>query len=94
VYRVVRGCAERAEIEIGQRDPRFVEVVRGLRVGERVAIEGLQSLSGGEAVILKGRRPPGGEGKEGRQGKGEEKGSGEQQPRCPAQQQQQQQRGA
>lgn len=83
VYRIAGGCAERVEVEIGERRPDRIEVRRGLRPGDRVAIEGLQQLSGGEPVRIRGERPPPGQGKAGAgKAAGGEKADGEP-PRCP-----------
>lgn len=53
VYRIVEGCAIRTEVELGQREPGRVEIVKGLKAGERVATEGFDNLSGGSPVIDK-----------------------------------------
>jgi membrane fusion protein (multidrug efflux system) len=84
VYRIVGGCAERVAIAIGQREPDRIEVLRGLRPGDRIAVEGLQNLSGGEAVTVKGERPRG-QGAEAGEKAGEKP-----EPRCPAERRQQQ----
>lgn len=63
VYAIEGGCARRVEVAIGQREPEWLEITRGLREGQRVAVEGLQSLTDGAAVGERrvGQRPPGGE---------------------------------
>lgn len=53
VYRIVEGCALRAEVALGQRERERVEIVRGLRAGDIVATEGFDNLSGGSPVIDK-----------------------------------------
>lgn len=53
VYRIVSGCAVRAEVRIGQREPDGVEIVSGLAAGALVATEGFDNLSSGTPVIDK-----------------------------------------
>ena len=43
--------AVRVDVEVGQRIPGFVEVVRGLSAGDRVITEGITSVRPGEAVV-------------------------------------------
>jgi len=90
VYRVVDGCSERVEVTVGQREPGRIEILRGLRPGDRVVVEGVQQLSGGEAVQVKGERPAAPADAEEGAAKGDQGG----QPRCPADRQQLAQRDA
>ncbi len=53
VYRIVSGCAVRAEVSIGQREPDGIEILRGLNAGDLVATEGFDNLSSGTPVIDK-----------------------------------------
>ena len=55
VYRIEQGCARRVEVDIGQREPEWIEITRGLSQRDRVAVEGLQQLSDGSPV--RERRP-------------------------------------
>ena len=73
VYRIVEGCAVRAEVEIGERKPGGVEVLKGLQAGAVIATEGFDNLSSGTPVrdkrdAAKGPRPPPGQsgGKDGK----------------------------
>ena len=50
VYVVTAGVAEKREVEIGARRPGLVEIVSGLKAGERVVIEGTIKLREGGAV--------------------------------------------
>jgi len=67
VYRIRDGKAERAPVEIGQRTPDGVHVVRGLEAGERIVVEGLAGIAEGKPVRVvergpePGGTPPGGE---------------------------------
>lgn len=50
VYVVANGIAEKRQVEIGARRPGVVEIISGLRVGERVVIEGTIKLREGGIV--------------------------------------------
>jgi membrane fusion protein (multidrug efflux system) len=50
VYVVVDGRASRREVRIGGRRPGSVEVLAGLKAGERVIVEGTQKVRDGAAV--------------------------------------------
>ena len=50
VYVVVDGRASRREVRIGGRRPGTVEVLSGLKAGERVIVEGTQKVRDGAAV--------------------------------------------
>lgn len=50
VFVIVEGKARRREVEIGERRPGIVEIVRGVRAGERVITQGLQRVRDGIAV--------------------------------------------
>lgn len=50
VYVVAEGLAEKRSIQIGARRPGVVEVIDGLRAGERIVIEGTIKLRQGGAV--------------------------------------------
>jgi membrane fusion protein, multidrug efflux system len=50
VYVVSGGNAAKREVSIGRRAPGTVEIVTGLQVGERVVVEGTQSVRDGGAV--------------------------------------------
>jgi len=50
VYVVANGTAQRRDIVLGCDDDSYAEVVRGVDVGETVALEGRQQLSNGAAV--------------------------------------------
>lgn len=65
LFRVLDGCAQRVEVEVGQREPERLEIVRGLRAGDAVVVEGYQDLSTGQPVIEAPRedRPRSGEGR-------------------------------
>lgn len=51
------GTAERRAVEIGQRTPGFVEVIRGLSPGELVVVSGVQRLRPGAYVEIVERGP-------------------------------------
>lgn len=77
VYRVVDGCAQRAEVTVGQRDPERIEITRGLKAGEAVVVEGFAELSTGSPVVERSaqqRQQQGDDGEDGgKSDKGEEK---------------------
>ena len=50
VYRLVDGRVNRVEVSIGQRRAGQVEVISGLREGDRIVVSGLQKVSDGAAV--------------------------------------------
>ena len=50
VFVVEKGRAVRREIQIGSREPGRVEVVRGLKSGEQVVVEGTQKVRDGGMV--------------------------------------------
>ncbi|HEV2560009.1 MAG TPA: efflux RND transporter periplasmic adaptor subunit [Microvirga sp.] len=50
VYRVREGRAERAPVEIGQREPDRLQVVKGLKAGDEIAVEGLANIVDGRPV--------------------------------------------
>ena len=50
IYVVEDGRAARREVRIGRREPGKVEVVAGLKAGERVIVEGTQKVREGGAV--------------------------------------------
>ena len=50
VYVVTAGVAEKRQVEIGARRPGLVEIVSGLKAGERIVIEGTIKLREGGAV--------------------------------------------
>ncbi len=50
VFVAANGVAERRRIVIGRRQPGFVEVLNGLRPGERVIVEGTQKVRDGTAI--------------------------------------------
>lgn len=75
VYRIVQGCAQRVEVVAGQRQPERLEILEGLRPGDRVAVEGLQFLSTATPVVEKKPHRPGG-GEAGKPG-GKEAGEGD-----------------
>lgn len=53
VYEILQGCAVRREVQVGQREPDGVEVLRGLAPGAVVAADGFDALSSGTPVIDK-----------------------------------------
>jgi membrane fusion protein (multidrug efflux system) len=50
VFVVENGQATRREVKLGKRRPGEVEVVEGLKEGERVVVEGTQNLRDGGPV--------------------------------------------
>ena len=50
LYVVEDGRATRREVKIGRREPGRVEIVAGLKTGERVVVEGTQKVREGAAV--------------------------------------------
>ena len=50
IYVVEEGKAFRREVQIGRREPGRVEVVAGVRAGERVIVEGTQKVREGGAI--------------------------------------------
>lgn len=50
VFTIEQGKAKRLDVEIGQRDPERVEVVKGLKSGDKVVVEGPQDLNSGQSV--------------------------------------------
>jgi membrane fusion protein (multidrug efflux system) len=50
VYRVVDGKAERADVELGTRAGGQVEVLSGLKAGERIVVDGTGKLRPGQKV--------------------------------------------
>ncbi|MBX3352798.1 MAG: efflux RND transporter periplasmic adaptor subunit [Phycisphaeraceae bacterium] len=50
VFVIVEGKARRREVEIGERQPGVVEIVRGVRAGERVITQGIQRVRDGIVV--------------------------------------------
>jgi len=44
VFVVAGGMAEKREVRIGSRSPGSVEIIQGLRVGERIVVEGTVKL--------------------------------------------------
>jgi membrane fusion protein, multidrug efflux system len=50
VFVAAEGQAERREVQIGTREPGRVEIVAGLRAGERVVVEGTQKIRDGVAI--------------------------------------------
>jgi membrane fusion protein (multidrug efflux system) len=50
LYVVADGRATKREVKIGRREPGRVEVVAGLKAGERVVVEGTQKVRDGAAV--------------------------------------------
>ena len=50
VYRVVDGKAERADVELGTRAGGQVEVLEGLKAGERIVVDGTGKLRPGQKV--------------------------------------------
>jgi membrane fusion protein, multidrug efflux system len=50
VFVVADGKAERREVRIGGRQPGSVEIVAGLKAGERVVVEGTQKVRDGSVV--------------------------------------------
>lgn len=55
VYAVESGKAVETEIEIGQRRPGEVEVLKGLSAGQAIIVSGLQRISNGTAVQAKSK---------------------------------------
>jgi membrane fusion protein (multidrug efflux system) len=55
VFVVADGKAERREVRIGGRQPGSVEIVAGLKDGERVVVEGTQKVRDGSVVIAADR---------------------------------------
>jgi membrane fusion protein (multidrug efflux system) len=60
IYVVRDGKAVLQEIQTGQREVGRVEVVSGLKPGERVVVSGIQKLTDGQPVMEAGSMPPGG----------------------------------
>lgn len=71
VFRAVDGCAQRVEVQTGQRERDRLEVLRGLRVGDSVVVEGFQDLSTGQPIV-EARRVQGGVGGQDREQAGGE----------------------
>ena len=62
VYVVEQGKAKRVPVKTGARQEARVEIVEGLKVGQRVVTEGIVKLSDGVPVRLPGQNPaPGGQ---------------------------------
>jgi membrane fusion protein, multidrug efflux system len=57
VYAVDDGKAVETEIEIGQRRPGEVEVLKGLDAGQTIVVSGLQRISNGTAVQVAAKAP-------------------------------------
>ncbi len=72
VYVAAGGKAKRTPVEVGQREPERLEIVRGLKPGDRVIVEGLQQVNDGGPVREAGRG-----GARGGQGGGQGGGAGE-----------------
>jgi membrane fusion protein (multidrug efflux system) len=53
--------AERREVKIGARQPGFVEIVSGLKAGEKIVVEGTLKLRPGADIRLAGEEEKGGE---------------------------------
>jgi membrane fusion protein (multidrug efflux system) len=55
--------ADRREVKIGERQPGFVEILSGLKSGDRVVVEGTLKLRPGAPIIEAGQKkgPEGGE---------------------------------
>jgi membrane fusion protein (multidrug efflux system) len=58
LFVVEDGRATRREVRIGRREPGRVEVVAGLKPGERVVVEGTQKVREGGAVRELQDEPP------------------------------------
>lgn len=56
-FRVVDDKAERVEVRIGQRAPDRLEILEGLKAGDRVVVEGLQRVASGKPVEVEGGQP-------------------------------------
>jgi len=50
VFVVADGIASRREVELGRRKPGEVEIISGLKEGERVVVDGTQNLQDGAQV--------------------------------------------
>lgn len=51
VFRVIESCAQRVEVEIGQREAERMEIVKGLRAGDAIVVEGFQEMATAQPVI-------------------------------------------
>lgn len=69
LFRAVQGCAERVEVETGERGSDRLEILSGLSSGDLLVVEGFEDLSSGDPV--RAIRPDGG-----RSGKGDEEAGG------------------
>lgn len=65
--------AERREVKIGARQPGFVEILSGLKAGEKVVVDGTLRLRPGATIRVKGDEPRGEKGKKKEQGGGDGK---------------------
>jgi membrane fusion protein (multidrug efflux system) len=59
VYRAVQGCAQRVEVQVGQREADRLEILQGLKPGDAVVVEGFQELATGQPIIERGQQPGG-----------------------------------
>ncbi len=50
-------AAERREVQIGAREPGFVEILSGLKAGEKIVVDGTLRLRPGATVELEGPKP-------------------------------------
>ncbi len=57
VYVIKDGVAHQRDVVIGRRQPGYVEIIKGLKVGEIVAIEGIVRLFDGAPVTVQAARP-------------------------------------
>ncbi len=59
VYRAVQGCAQRVEVQVGQREADRLEILQGLKPGDAVVVEGFQELATGQPIVERGQQPGG-----------------------------------
>ena len=60
VFTIENNKAKRIDVEVGQRDPDKVEIVKGLEVGTAVVVQAPQDLNSGQAIqeAREGEQPP------------------------------------
>ncbi|QYF87395.1 efflux RND transporter periplasmic adaptor subunit [Brevundimonas sp. PAMC22021] len=76
VYRAVQGCAERVEVQVGQREADRLEILQGLKPGDAVVVEGFQELATGQPIVERGQQPGGGQEQQGEGADQKKKGEG------------------